>query len=173
MRYVIAGVMAWLLAVAGVSVMPYIKVLSVTPDLVLIFAATWAVVREPDEALVVVPLAGLARDLMASDPVGTSVIAFIPIVLLGAAVRIRALDSNFIPTIVVVAAATIGYEALHMIVLALTGQQIETGYAVLHVAITGAVVNALFSPIVYLPVRWLTPTRPSVLYGSGRLTSPL
>ena len=173
MKYVIAAVIAWLLAVVSVSAMPYIEVLGVTPDLVLIFAACWAVVREPDEAFVVVPIAAFTKDLMSSDPVGTSVIAFIPIVLLAAAVRIRALDSDFIPTIVVVATGTIAFEALHMMVLAVTGQHIETGYAVLHVAIPGAVVNALFCPVIYLPVRWFTPRRPSVLYGGGRLTSPL
>ena len=48
--------------------MPYVEVLGVTPNLVLIFAASWAVVRGQDEAVVVVPLAGFIRDLLTSDP---------------------------------------------------------------------------------------------------------
>lgn len=173
MKYVVAFIAAWLLAVANVSAMPYLKVLGVTPDLVLIFAACWAVIRADDEALVVVPVAGLLRDLLSSDPVGASMLAFIPIVALAAIVRLQMLDSDFLPALAVVAAGTLAFGVIHTSVLAATGQPIDIFYTVLRVIIPAAIVNALFMPIVYLPVRWMTSRRATGLMGAGRLTSPL
>ena len=172
MKYAIAFVLAWLLAVLNVSAMPYVKVLGVTPDFVLIFAACWAVVRSDEEALYVVPAAGLLRDLLSSDPVGTSVLAFAPIVLLAAVVRLQAIDSDFLPALAVVAAGSLAFGGIQTSVLAVTGQNVDFFHAVLYVIIPGAIVNALFMPIVYLPVQWLSRKRAPGLLGA-RLTSPL
>ena len=173
MRLILAAIVAWLLAVLGVSAMPYLKILGVTPDLVLIFACCWAVIRSHDEAMFVVPIAAVARDLMSSDPVGISLIAFAPIVVLALFARLQALDTEFLPAIGVVAIGTLSFEVIHIFLLALTGTSIEIDYAILRVVIPSIVVNALFTPILYLPVRWLSSERSSVLRGAGRLTSPL
>ncbi|MEO8456832.1 MAG: rod shape-determining protein MreD [Chloroflexota bacterium] len=171
MRYAIAFVVSWLLAVANVSAFSYIKVLGVTPDFVLIFAACWAVVRGEPEALFVVPVAGLARDLTTSDPLGTSMLAFVPIVLLAAVARQQVIDSDFPPAIAVVAAGTLAFGIIQSLVLALTGESVAVWEVFLRVIVPGIVVNALFTPIVYLPVRWSNP-RFSGLRGSRGLASP-
>jgi len=98
-KYVIAVGVAELLAVLHVSVMPYIEILGVTPDFVLVFVAAWAVVRGHEEAAIVAPLAGLIKDLATSDPLGMSILALTPIVLLAAATRIRAVDTEFSDTV--------------------------------------------------------------------------
>ena len=172
MIYVLAVILSWFLAVLNVSAMPYVKVLGVTPDFVLILAASWAMVRGQDEALIIVPIAGLLRDLSTSDPIGTSILAFVPIVLLAMAVRVRAVDTEFIPTVVVVATASLVYGVISMAVLSLSGQDIPLGHALLRVVVPSIFVNALFTPIIYLPVRWLSPER-KWMTGSSRLTSPL
>jgi rod shape-determining protein MreD len=173
MRFVVLAIAAWFLSVLSVTMMPHIKLLGVTPDLVLILAASWAVVRSEEDALIGVPLIAVIRDLVTSDPVGTSLLAMAPIVLLAAAARLRPIDSDFIPALAVVALGSFFYELIHAAVLAVTGDTIDVGYTLLRVAVPAALVNALFAPIVYMPVRWLSPKRPSVLYGHGRLTSPL
>ncbi len=157
MRYLIAFAAAFFLAVLGASAMPYVKVLGVTPDLVLIFAACWAMVRGQGEAMVVVPLAGLLRDLSSSDPLGTSVLALAPIVLLAAARDLRPVETEFVPALAVVGAGSLAYGVLSMSVLAAAGQEVPWLDGLLRVLLPGAVVNALFTPIVYLPVRWLSP----------------
>jgi rod shape-determining protein MreD len=172
-KYAVAFVVAWLLAVLNVSAMPFIKVLGVTPDLVLIFAACWAVIRPDEEALIVVPVAGLLRDLLSSDPVGASMLAFIPIVVLAAIVKLQALDSDFLPVLAVVAIGSVAFGLIHTFVLAMTGQPIDVWYTLFRVIVPLAVVNPLFAPIVYLPVRWMTSRRATGLMGAGRLTSPL
>lgn len=172
MKYVIAFAAALFLAVLAASAMPYVKVLGVTPDLLLIFAASWALVRGQGEALVVVPLVGLMRDLTTSDPVGTSVLALTPIVLLAAAMELRAVESDFLPVVAVVGTGSLAYGALSMAVLAATGQEMPWADALTRVVLPGALVNALFTPIVYLPVRWLSPEPPPGMAKLGR-TSPL
>jgi rod shape-determining protein MreD len=173
MRYAVAITTAFFLAILSVSAMPYVKILGVTPDFVLIFAVCWAVVRGQDEALIVVPAAGFIRDLTTSDPVGTSVLAMIPIVLFAAAIRFRTIDSEFPPAIVVTVLASVTYGIISMAVLAATGQHIDLFDALVRVVLPSAVVNALFCPIVYLPVRWLSPPPGPAILGRRRITSPL
>lgn len=171
MRYAAAFLVAWVLAVANVSAFSYIKVLGVTPDFVLIFAACWAVVRGEPEALVVVPLAGLMRDLLSSDPIGTAVLGFVPIVLFASVARIQVIDSDFPGAVAVVAAASLTFGIIQSVVLGVTGQHIDVWQVFLRVILPGVVVNALFTPIVYLPVRWSSP-RFTGLRGSRGLPSP-
>ena len=173
MKYAIAAVAAWFLAVLNVSVMPYVEVLGVTPHLVLIFAACWAVIRGEDEALIVVPLAAIITDLTSSDPVGTSLLAFAPLVFLAGLARTQAIDSDFLPSAAVVAVGSVAYGVIYVGVMILVGHSVELDYALIHFVLPLPLVNALFTPIVYLPIRWLSTERRSVLGGSGRLTSPL
>jgi rod shape-determining protein MreD len=170
-RYAAAFLVAWLLAVANVSAFSYIKVLGVTPDFVLIFAACWAVIRGEPEALIVVPFAGMMRDLLSSDPLGTSILAFAPIVLFASIARIQVIDSDFPPTVAVVAAGSLTFGIIQTLVLGATGQHIDVWQVFLRVIVPGVIVNALFTPIVYLPVRWLNP-RFTGLRGSRGLASP-
>ena len=165
MKYVIAFVIAWLLAVANVSAFSYIKVLGVTPEFLLIFAACWAVVRGETEALIVVPMAGLMRDLLSSDPLGTSLLAFVPIVFFAAAARQQVIDSDFPPAIAVVAGSSLAFGIIQSTVLAATGQHIEVWQVFSRVIVPGVLVNALFTPIIYLPIRWSSPR----LHGPPRL----
>lgn len=172
MKYLVALAVLYFLASLGVSAMPYVRVLGVTPDLVLILAACWAVVRGQNEAMVVVPMAGVLRDLTSSDPLGTSVLGLAPIVPLAALVQLRAVESQFLPAVAVVFLGTCFHGIVSMTVLAATGQTVPVGDGVLRVVIPQAVVNALFTIIVYLPVIWLSPKpRPGPLGARRWLSS--
>jgi rod shape-determining protein MreD len=173
MIFVAAFVVALFLSILHVSVLQDIQVLGVTPDLLLIFAACFAVLRSEEESLVVVPMAGLLRDLTTSDPLGTSVLAFAPIVLLAAVAKLRAVDSQFIPALIVASTGSILYVAVSMAVLGLTGRTIEPTASFLAIALPLAIVDALFTPVLYMPMSWFRkPVEPRVL-GSRRITSPL
>lgn len=173
MKYVIAVIAAWFVAFTNVSAMPFMKVLGVTPDFVLVLAACWAVLRPQDEAMITVPLAGLLHDLAYGDPLGASILSFAPLVVLAAVVRIRAVETQFVSCLIVIATGSLVYGALRMIVLALTGQEVQWLDAGLHVVIPLAIVNSLFSPIVYMPVSWFSAAQRPGIMGGGRITSPL
>ncbi len=172
MRYVVAAGAAFFLAVLGASAMPSVKVLGVTPDLILIFAVCWTMVRGQREAAVVVPLAGLMKDLTTSDPVGTSVLALAPIVLLVVIRELRAVESDLVLTLIAVVAGSLIYALLSMTVLTATGQGVPWVDGLLWVMLPTAIGNALFTPIVYLPVRWLSPEPGQGMARLGR-TVPL
>ena len=159
MKYVIALAGSFLVAILATSVMPYVKVLGVAPDLVLIFAACWAMVRGQGEAMIVVPMAGLLRDLVTSDPVGTSMLALSPIVLLSVIRELRPVESDFVPTLAVVAIASLAYSIVSMTVLTAIGDDVPWGTGMLRVALPSMLVNPLFTVLIYSPMRWLT-TRP-------------
>jgi rod shape-determining protein MreD len=173
MKYVVAFVLAYLLAILEVSFMSSFQVLGVTPSLVLMFVASWAVVRGQDEALVVVPLSGFIRDLVTSDPLGTSALALTPIVLLAAAVQLRSMDSDFLPTVVVVGAGSLAYGIISIVVLTAAGQSIPWLDGMLTAVLPLVVVNALFTPLIYLPVRWAGARSTTRILGPTRITSPL
>lgn len=173
MKYAVAAALAWFIAVANVSGLSYISVLGVTPDFVLILACCWAVIRSDEEALVVVPIYGLMRDLAGSDPTGTAVLGFAPIVLLAAIARLQAIDSDFPSAIAVTAGGTLSFLIIQSFVLGATGHDIDAWQVVSRVIIPSVIVNTLFMPIVYLPVRWFSPPRPLAMQGGRRLTATL
>ncbi len=169
MKYVIALAGSFLVAILATSVMPYVKVLGVAPDLVLIFAVCWAMVRGQGEAMVVVPMAGLLRDLTTSDPIGTSMLALSPIVLLAVIRELRPVESDFLPTLAVVAIASLAYAVVSMAVLTAIGDDVPWGTGMLYVALPSMLVNPLFTVLIYSPMRWLTarPKRESFGVGSA------
>ncbi len=173
MRYIVAFVAAAFVAILNVSVMPYVEILGVAPDLVLIFAASWTVVRGDEEGVIVVPVAGFIRDLTTSDPLGTSALALAPVVLLAAAVRLRAMDTEFVPAVLVVASGSLAYGIISMTVLAATGQTVLFGDSVSRVVLPACLVNAVFTPLAYLPIHTFSAQRRSGAIGTRRLTSPL
>lgn len=167
MKYLFAIAGSFFVVVLAASVMPYVKVLGVAPDLVLIFAACWAMIRGQREAMVVVPVAGLLRDLTTSDPVGTSVLALSPIVLLAVVRELRPLESDFLPALAVVATASLAYAVISMTVLTAAGEDVPWGTALLQVALPSMLVNSLFAVIVYPPMRWLSPRPRAESFGVG------
>jgi rod shape-determining protein MreD len=166
-RYAIAFAGCFLAVVFTTSLTPYVKVLGVTPDLLLIFVACWAMVRGRAEALVVVPMGGLLRDLMTSDPVGTSILALAPLVFLSSLRDLRPVESDFLPAVAVVAAATFAYAIVSMVVLTAVGDEVPWWTAMLRVALPAMAVNALFAVLVYAPMRWLTPRPRTESFGIG------
>jgi rod shape-determining protein MreD len=172
-KYGIAFVVAGFLAMVQVSLMQHVAILGVAPNLVLIFAASWAVIRGQDEAVIVVPMSGFVSDLFTSDPLGTSALALAPIVLFAAAVRIRSVETEFIPTVLVVAFGSLTYGIISMTVLAVTGQTVDWTDAALRVLLPSCLVNAVFAPLGYLPLHLFTTPQRDRVIGSRRLTSPL
>jgi rod shape-determining protein MreD len=159
MKYFIAAVAAFLIAIIYVAALPSWRILGVTPNLVLIFVACWAMLRGQSEAMVVVPIAALASDLATSYPLGTSLLALAPVVLLAALYDRQVIETDFVPTLAVVAISSLAYGIITIAVLTATGHDIPW-FAALRVAVLPSIiVNALFTPIIYLPIRWFTPSR--------------
>jgi len=172
-RYAIAVILAWAFAVLDVSAMPYLHPLGVSPDLVLIFAVCWAIIRGHDEAMIIVPICAVMQDLTTSDPVGTSLLGLAPIVPLAVAVRLREIESDFLPAVATVMGASVFYGVISMMVLGATGQEIAIFHALFRVVLPSIVINAIFTPLIFLPMHWISPRQPAWLRGSTRLRSSI
>lgn len=156
MRYLLFVPLILFVAVAQVAVAPYFPLLGVTPNPLLVLLACWAIIRGPKEVMILIPVAGLFKDLITSDPVGASLLALMPIVPLAAIRERRPTESEFLPTVAVVAAASITYELLYLMALTAVGDEFAWLQTLVRVLLPAMLLNALLTPIFYLPVRWAT-----------------
>lgn len=143
-------------ALAQVATASYFPLLGVTANPLLVLLVCWAMVRGPTETMVLIPLAGTFKDLITTDPVGVSVLALLPIVALATIRERRPTESEFLPTLAVVAVASLSYDLLYMMVLTAVGDGPPWLQSPMRVLLPAALFNALLTPIFYLPVRWAT-----------------
>ncbi len=168
MKYLVAFAALFLLASLATSVAPEIRPLGTSPDLLLIFAACWTAIRGQEDSLVVVPLAGLFRDIAGSDPIGTSVLGLLPIVLLWTLKDRAAIEAKFLPALVLVGMGSLIYGLVTMLVLSATGQEVPFFTGMLRVVLPSTFVNLLFAPLLYFPMHWINPAPAPGLPGFGK-----
>ena len=156
MRHLLFVPLILFVALAQVATAPYFPLLGVTANPLLVLLVCWAIVRGPTETMVLIPLAGAFKDLITTDPVGVSVLALLPIVALATIRERRPTESEFLPTLAVVAVASLSYDLLYMMVLTAVGDGPSWLQSPTRVLLPAALFNALLTPIFYLPVRWAT-----------------
>ena len=165
MRYLLFVPLILFVALAQVATAPYFPLLGVTANPLLVLLMCWAMVRGPRETMILIPLAGIFKDLITSDPVGASVLALLPVVPLAAMRERWPTESEFVPTLAVMAVASLSYDLLYMMVLTAVGDGPPWLQSPLRVLLPAALFNALITPIVYLPVRWATTLSEMVMPG--------
>ncbi len=156
MRYLLFVPLVLFVALAQVATSSYFPLLGVTANPLLVLLVCWAMVRGPGEPMVLILMGGTFKDLITTDPVGVSVLALLPIVAL-AAIRERwPTESEFLPTVAAVAAASLSYHLIYMMVLTAVGDGPPWLQSPTRVLLPAALFNALLTPIFYLPIRWGT-----------------
>ena len=94
--------------------------------------------------------------MITNGPVGVSVLALLPIVPL-ADIRERDLtQSEFVPTVVVVVVASLCYHLAYMVVLTTLGEDVPWLESPLRVLLPAALLDAVLTPLFYIPLRWAT-----------------
>ena len=157
--------MKWLPLIAGTlgltllqtSAVPAFELLGVAPNLLLVTLCCWAVVRDREEALLLVPLAGIWVGLLSHQGMAESVAAYVPlIVVAGLRDQIRP-PSEYAWTLAVIIVAT----ALHFFAVALALQidraSLDWVVALTDVAVPSVLTNLFLGAIVYWLVRLPTP----------------
>jgi rod shape-determining protein MreD len=131
------------------SVVPFIAIAGVRPNLVVLAAASWAVAMGPREAVWWAFFGGLAADLLSGGPVGALALAsLLPVAALGLA------DTQGRPRSVLAGALLIGIASvaaglLYVAVLALAGVQLPDLPAVVATAVSGGIYNAVLAIATY------------------------
>ena len=154
MRYVIAAVLLLLIAAVQTSALSSFRVLGVHANLMLVLLLSWAMVRGLEEAMVVVPMGGLALGLMDGQLLGAAMLALIPVVLLTEIREARIIQGDFLLAILLILLSTLAYELIILLTLRVTGETVQWWGTFSRVVVPAAIVNALLVPPVY-GLLWL------------------
>ncbi len=155
MRYAIAVALALLAVALGLSAMPALRPWGAQPDLALVLAVCWALVWTPGEGVALAVLAGTLSDLPGPRPVGVSVLAALPALLLASLGETAIAQAAFPAALVAVALGTLAQHLVQLVVYALMGEGAPWGDALLRAALPAAVMNLLWTPLVYALLRLL------------------
>jgi rod shape-determining protein MreD len=140
-------------ALFQVAVVPSFSIFGAHPNLLLVLLVAWFAVRGQREAFVLVPLAGLALGLLDSYPLGLTLLALAPLILLSDVHELRLIDSDFLPAVAVTAVATAAYEGVLLATLAATGDSIGWLASARDVIAPAIIANILLLPLLYLLLR--------------------
>jgi rod shape-determining protein MreD len=153
LKYILIVLLFLIVALIQASVLPAFPVFGVIPNLVLVLAVCWTVARGQQEAMVVVPLAGVCLGLVGDHPLGITLLATVPIVLLADIEVLRFARSEFVLTVVLVFFSTMIYELVLLVALRLQGGSVSWFAAFLRVVVPVGLASVLFTPPVYWLVR--------------------
>jgi rod shape-determining protein MreD len=149
-----AGLIAVVVAVvAQMAVMPAFSVFSVHPNLVIVLLVAWMAARGRREVLLLIPVAGLVQGLLDSQPLGLAMLALAPLILMSDARELRLVESDLLPGVILVALATLVYETVVLLTLAITGERLDWLASVLDVLVPAAIANVLLLLPVYGLIR--------------------
>jgi rod shape-determining protein MreD len=154
-RVALAIVVPLVAALLQGSVVPFIVIGGARPNLVVLAAASWAVLAGPREAIWWAFLGGIAMDLLSGGPVGALALAAL---LAVAALGLTEMPGR--PRSVVTAALLVGLASgaaslLYAVVLALAGVQLPEIPTLLGTSVAGAIYNAALAIATYPLLRML------------------
>lgn len=138
------------------SVMPYLSIAGVKPDLALLVVISFCLVRGMREGLFWAFIGGLCLDLFSGAPFGASATSLVLACLLtgvGSSGLLGALSPAW-PGVVAFL-TTITYDSIFTALLQITGWKVAWGASLLKIVLPSALLNAFLTMPVYWAVRWL------------------
>jgi len=149
------------LALLQVSLMPQLPLLGVRPDLVLLFALAWGMVRGSPEGAVLAFGGGLALDALSAFPLGGHALALLLTVVSLAWLGASFYRENLLFPVVGAFLGTWIYHLLLLLLAQLWGQTAAWGGTLRLVVLPLSLVEAALMPLIYGPLGWLARPRPA------------
>lgn len=138
-----------LLAVIQAAILPYFTIFGLSPQLLLVFALAWGLLRGPEDGAAWAFIAGIFLDVFSATPMGVSALALMVGVVAAAFVQRSLPPSRFFLPVVLAAMASLIYLLLYLLILRLTG------YPVTWAAVERLPLVAVLNSVLVLPVYWL------------------
>ncbi|MEO8084326.1 MAG: rod shape-determining protein MreD [Ardenticatenales bacterium] len=149
-----AALVLFVAVVAQVSVMPSASLGSAVPHLPLLVIVSCGYVRGARTGLLWALAAGLLCDQLSAAPIGTYTLPLAAAAIVVGRGSGRLADSIFMPA-ALAAAATVVFVLVQMVVLALGGNVVAWSWtAVARLVVPAVLLNLLWLPVVYFPLRW-------------------
>jgi rod shape-determining protein MreD len=144
-----------LVVLVQATLLPRVRLLSAQPDLLLVFVVCWSLFNGVAEGLIFAFLAGLALDLVAGLPLGTTPLAMMPLCFLAFIGRSSIYVYNIWLPVLLVALATPLEGWIMLFLRSLHGVPVDWAGATSRVILPALVLNVLLTIIVVRLVRGL------------------
>lgn len=155
MRVAFAIVIPLAAALLQGSIVPSVTIADARPNLVILFAASWAVAAGPREAVWWAFLGGLAADLLSGGPLGALALAgLLPVALAGLGDQ-QLRPRSLLGAAVVVAVASAATSVLYFVILAVVGSALPEAGRLVALTIGGAAYNGALAIATYPLCRTL------------------
>ena len=146
-----------MVAILQASVLPYLSLAGVKPDLMLLVVISWGLLRGLREGLLWAFVGGLCLDLFSGAPFGVSALALLVAALLAGA----GASGNLFQALhlawpgAAVFFATLIYDFTFLTLLQIMGRPVAWGASLLKIVLPAALLNAFLAVPVYLALRGL------------------
>jgi rod shape-determining protein MreD len=125
------------------------------PDLVLLVTLCWAFMEGSDRGALWGFLGGLMVGLLSGGPAAATALALLAGCFVAGQQWGQGLGLDVARLLVLAFGGTLTYHFVLLGALALTGHSVLWGQSLLTVAVPSALLNALLTPFVWQPFRWL------------------
>ncbi|MGQ9516944.1 MAG: rod shape-determining protein MreD [Anaerolineae bacterium] len=143
-----------LLGVAQSTLVPFLRIAGLHPDLVMILVAIWSVLRGYREGTIWALICGLMLDMLSGMPFGACTLALLGVSLLMHAVRRQVYRLTFGSMVLLVTLATPVYYGIILFALWVMGGTVFLAGLVSRVIMPAALLNAATAAVVFWPLRW-------------------
>lgn len=131
---------------------PALRILGAHPSFSVALVATWAVLRRREETMVLAPATGLLLGLLGNEPLGASVLALTPVVMLGWLRDPAETGGRFAATLGVAAVGAAAYVAVVALAAALTGRALPAPAAAAQAMAGAALLTVPPAAVLYWPL---------------------
>jgi rod shape-determining protein MreD len=148
MGRILFAILLLVTALLQATFFPATGFIGIVPDFALVFLLIRSATHGVTEGLVWATGLGFWVDLLTMDPLGTHVLALIPVALIGGVTGGKLFRSGAILPVLTVLAATLTY-SLVLVILSVMGGDPVGGVSAFRLAIMTSLLNALLVPLAY------------------------
>lgn len=156
MRLYVGAGLAFLLGLLQSAVVSRLRLLGVSPDIVVLLTVSCVLLWGLRDGLPVALVGGFVLDMTSGAPFGASILAMVAVALLAGLGEINVFRAARVLPMVTLLLATLVYYALFALLLRLTGHPHVSWTLVWRVVLPKVIVNLLFMPLLYGAIRWFS-----------------
>lgn len=137
-------ILAFLAAIQS-TLLPHVRVLGGSPDLIFLAVITWSLVAPDPDGMLWALFGGLAVDLLSGGPLGLNAVILVAITFLSGLTEDRFWRSHFLLPLAAVLIGSLLYHGLMLAALASLGRPVDWGYALTHITLPTVFFNLILT----------------------------
>lgn len=142
-------------AIAQTTVVSYVRLIGVSPNLVLLLAVSWVLTVGSREGALAGLVGGLMLDAFSGAPSGASTAALTLASVMTGLGEIHVLRTARVLPYAAIVLATLVYQIVLLLFMQMAGRVVLWWPMMWRSALPEVVVNTLFMPVIYYGMRWL------------------